>query len=243
MPAEAMPAQAPAAALLEARAISRRFHGSRWFGARAGFLALDRVSLAAYTHRTLAITGPSGAGKTTLARCLAGLDPPDSGAVFYRGAELGSLSRAARLRFRGETAFVPQHAAASFSPRFTVAQALEEPLRIHRRGTPAERRERCREVLALTALPDSLLPEPCSNLSGGQRTRLALARAVILSPCLLILDEPLTGLDAPLRAQIVNLLLNLQTRLGAGYVWIEHDRSIVSWLACESVELTAGRSR
>jgi ABC-type dipeptide/oligopeptide/nickel transport system ATPase subunit len=192
----------------------------------AGTAALKDVSFSLDTGCALAIVGPSGSGKTTLARCLAHLETPTSGEFRFRGAPI-----AIQLIF--------QQPAASLNPRFTAAQIVEEPLVIQRRA-PAERRERALRAIQQVGLSAAGLDRPSRRFSGGEQQRLAIARALVVEPKLLILDESLTGLDVDLQAQIVTLLRGLQSGLGIAYILISHDLALAATLAHEIAVLDRG---
>jgi len=195
-----------------------------------GYRVVHDVSLRLNRGGTLALVGSSGAGKSTLARCLAGLERPDAGVVFLHGAP----QQAASIQL------IPQQPAASLNPRFTVEQAIEEPLRIQGRGTAAQRRAEVHRWMEIAGLPAAAAPVRTSFLSGGESQRVAIARALIVEPELLILDESLSALDLSVRAQIGQLLLSLRQSRGLSYILVTHDLDLAAQLAEEIAVMDAG---
>jgi peptide/nickel transport system ATP-binding protein len=183
--------------------------------------ALRGVDLRLAPGETLGLVGESGCGKSTLARVLLGLEPADGGTIHIDGvgADPRTLRRTAQIVF--------QDPYASLNPRHTIAQAIAEPLRIHRLARRAEIPERVAELLDLVGLDATMASRLPRDFSGGQRQRIALARALAVRPSLLVLDEPVSALDVSLQAQIVNLLKDLQTRLGISYLFVAHDIAVV----------------
>jgi ABC-type glutathione transport system ATPase component len=215
----------PAEPLLRVNGLSKTYFQRRWLRrpAPAAF-ALTGVSFDLERGRTLALIGPSGSGKSTLARCLAQFETPTGGEILFEGHPLSpQCRRAIQLIF--------QQPAASLNPRFTAAEIVEEPLVIERRGTPAERRERAASALALTGIARASLRKRAHEFSGGERQRLAIARALVVEPKLLILDESFNGLDPTLAGQVTALLRALQGVLGIAYILISHDLSLAGELA------------
>ena len=187
--------------------------------------ALDGVDLSIAPGSTTALVGQSGSGKSTLARCLARLEQPDAGEI---------ISPA------GGVQLVFQDAAGSLNPRMRAAEIVAEPLAI--RGCPrAERRRRALELMAQCGLPPDSAERLPLEFSGGQRQRLAIARALTLEPALLILDEALTGLDLSIQAQILNLLADLQDARGLTYLHITHDLSLALRMAGQIAVMHRGR--
>ena len=207
----------------EARGLSKSF---------AGRTAVRDVSFRLDQGRTLALVGSSGAGKSTLARCLALFETPDCGEVRINGR--------APERARGDIQLILQQPAASLNPRFTVEQALEEPLRIQRRGTAAARRQSVLRWMEIVGLPAAAAGLRTRALSGGESQRLAIARALILEPKLLILDESLSGLDLSVRAQVATLLLDLRRQRSLTCILISHDLALAAQLADEIAVMDAG---
>ena len=199
----------------------------------AGRTVLDNVSFSIDRGRTLAVVGPSGSGKTTLARCLARTDRPDSGSIALHGRDLRTFPRTA-------IQLIPQQPAASLNPRFTAAEIVAEPLLIQKRGDRRERRRRARAAMQAVGLDPGAEERYAMAFSGGERQRLALARALTLEPEILILDESLASLDLSIQAQIANLLLELQERLGIACILISHDLAAMARIAPEIAVLAEG---
>ena len=215
--------------LLTVRKLSKTYARRLWWGGMGPRVAaLDRVSFTLDAGSTLAVVGPSGSGKSTLARCLAGLDSPTEGEVVFNGDRL-------------EIQLIPQQPAASLNPRFTAAAIIEEPLVIQRRGTPASRRQKVASALELVGLAPDEMDKRSDRFSGGEKQRLAIARALMVEPKLFILDESLTGLDAGLQAQIAALLKELQSRLGVAFILISHDLDLAAAMADEIAVMERGR--
>jgi len=190
--------------LLAVRGVSKTF----------GRAAVVRdVSFTLDAGRSMAIVGPSGSGKTTLARCIAGREKPTSGEV----------------RCTGTPQLIAQQPASTLNPRFTAAEVVEEPLVIH--GVGQERRQMAIDAMRLVGLPDAGIDRCSQEFSGGEKQRMAIARAMVVRPQLIVLDESLTGLDPALQAQMTELLLDLQRRIGVAYILITHDLALASAMA------------
>ncbi|HLI31986.1 MAG TPA: ABC transporter ATP-binding protein [Solirubrobacteraceae bacterium] len=227
--------------LLEARELCKRFGARRRLLALparargAGVLAVDHLSLALSPGESLALVGESGCGKSTTARLLLGLLAPSAGAVRFDGRPLSALDRAERLAFRRSVQIVFQDPYASLNPRRSIGSAIAEPLALH--GicpTRAQRRARVEELLSSVGLAADLYDRLPDELSGGQRRRVGIARALALSPQLLIADEPTVGLDLSVQAQVLSLLAQQSAQRGLGLLVISHDLAAVSHL-CERV--------
>ena len=227
----ARPAAPPAAAepLLEVRDLAVEFpirDGVLRGGVPVLSRAVDGVSLAVTEGETLGIVGQSGCGKTTLARCLVGLEHPTEGTVRFRGLDLTSHNRGQLRAMRRQVQMVFQDPHSSLNPRKRIEQIVGAPLR--RLGTSrAETAERVRELIHQVGLDPSHLDRYPHEFSGGQRQRIGIARALAVQPRLIVLDEPVSALDVSVQAQIVNLLDDLQEQLGVSYVFVGHDLGIV----------------
>ena len=186
--------------------------------------------------------GESGCGKSTLAKVLVGLQPPTSGTVSFRGRDLWALKESERRAAIGSSVgMIFQDPSTALNRRLPISQVLRDPLDVHRRGTPAQRDARVRELLDLVGLPASAADALPSQLSGGQRQRVAIARALALEPELLIADEPTSALDVSVRAQILNLLLDLKERLGLALVFVSHDIQTVRRMSDRVITMYLGR--
>ncbi|UJR52985.1 ATP-binding cassette domain-containing protein [Dickeya zeae] len=213
---------------LELCALSRVFRLNRGMFSPPGEIrAVDNVSLRIRRGETLGLVGESGCGKSTLAKMLLGLLPPTSGNVLIEGREIDAGDRR-ELACRMQPIF--QDPYSSLNPRRTVADIVEVALRLHHIGTPAERKQRVREMLDRVGMPERTHGQYPGQLSGGQRQRVAIARALILQPAILICDEPTSALDVSVQAQILNLLLMLKKELGLTYLFISHNLSVVEYL-------------
>jgi peptide/nickel transport system ATP-binding protein len=203
--------------------------------------ALDGLGLTIRRGATLALAGESGAGKSTLARCLALLEAPTSGEIRYQGRDLLRLSKAERFAAHREIQLIFQNPASALNPRMTAIEIVTEPLVIQRMGDAGERRERALRLMDQVGLPPEAEEKRPLEFSGGQRQRLAIARALALEPKLVILDEALSNLDLANQEMIVRLLGNLQERHGLTYVHVCHDLRLASQLADEVAVMHAGQ--
>jgi peptide/nickel transport system ATP-binding protein len=220
--------------LLRVRDLRRRYARGGWLARnRSQVEALRGVDLEVRADSVLALIGASGSGKSTLARCLACLEKPDSGEIWFAGRNLVSLGEDELIPFRRQIQLIFQDPATSLNPRLNALEIVSEPLRVARLGRRRERQERALELMELVGLSADWAHRLPFEFSGGQRRRLALARALALEPKLLILDEALTGLDLSVQAQVANLLLELQAARALTYLCISHDLSLVTHLADE----------
>ena len=203
--------------------------------------AVDGVSFELAAGEVLALVGESGSGKTTTGRCVLRLIEPTSGQVRFRDMDVLSLSprelRAARRHFQ----IVFQDPYSSLDPRMRVGASVEEPLRIHRIGSKSEREARVAELFELVGLDPGAARKFPHEFSGGQRQRIGLARALALEPSLVVADEPVSALDVSVQAQVVNLLLDLQQRLGLTYLFIAHDLRLVREVCTRVAVMYRGR--
>ncbi|MEV4114948.1 ABC transporter ATP-binding protein [Nonomuraea sp. NPDC049695] len=213
-----------------------------------GLLSRDRVyaltgaDLTVSPGETVGVVGESGCGKSTLAKVLVGLQRPTQGTVTFRGKDLWSLKEPERRALIGSSiGMIFQDPSTALNRRLPVRQILRDPLNVHRRGTPAERDARVRELIDLVGLPSSVADALPSQLSGGQRQRVAVARALALEPELVVADEPTSALDVSVRAQILNLLLDLKERLGLALVFVSHDIQTVRRMSDRVITMYLGR--
>ncbi len=220
-------------ALLEAVDVVKHFpvRGSLWRSSRRLVRAVDGVTFAIPPGQTLGVVGESGCGKSTTAKLILRLETPTAGALRFEGQDIQSLDPAGLRRYRSSVQAVFQDPYASLNPRMRVRAIIGEPLATN---TPLPAREIRKRVLALLELVG--LPERAHDLfphefSGGQRQRIAIARALALEPKLVVLDEPVSALDVSIRAQVLNLLADLQRRLGVAYFFIAHDLAAVAHMS------------
>jgi len=203
--------------------------------------ALDGVSFSILPRTTLALVGESGSGKSTLALCIACLERPTSGSIFFDGVDVTALSENDHRNIRPQIQLVFQDPASSLNPRWTALEIISEPLVVQRRFTKPEHADKVFRLLDLVALPRKLAARRSGELSGGQKQRVAIARALALEPKLIILDEALSALDCSVQAQIANLLLELQFSLGLTYLFITHDFAMAAHLADQIAVMDSGR--
>jgi oligopeptide/dipeptide ABC transporter ATP-binding protein len=193
--------------------------------------ALNGVSFRQARRETIGIVGESGCGKSTLARAVLRLIEPTSGRVRFEGIDLGALSARELRRRRRDLQIVFQDPYASLDPRMRIGALLEEPLLIHGLGDRAARRRRLAELLDLVGLPRDAAARYPHEFSGGQRQRVGIARALAVSPKLVIADEPVSALDVSIRSQILNLLVDLRERLALSYLFISHDLAVIRYIS------------
>jgi ABC-type oligopeptide transport system ATPase subunit len=224
---------------LELRQVSKRFAARG--GQLTGQLAVDRVDLTLPRNKVVALVGESGSGKTTTGLLALRLLGSTGGQILLDGADITALGQKALKPFRRQMQVVFQDSYASLDPMMTLGEIIAEPLGIHALLAPAERRDRARLWLEKVGLDGSYATRYPHELSGGQRQRVAVARALILGASVLVADEPTSALDVSVKAQIVNLLQDLQADMGLSILFISHDLSVVRSLADEVVVMLRGR--
>ncbi|HUY83473.1 MAG TPA: oligopeptide/dipeptide ABC transporter ATP-binding protein [Steroidobacteraceae bacterium] len=237
-----MNAAAGDAPLLEARSLRVEYSVARERFAGGRFTALEDVSFALQEGETLGLVGESGSGKSTLARALLRLVPVAGGQVLWRGENLLELGRRALRERRRGLQIVFQNPVASLDPRMTIGEILAEPLRIFERAlTRGERRGRIERMLERVGLEARTMQRYPHEFSGGQCQRIAIARAMMCSPRLLICDEPVSSLDVSIQGQIVNLLADLQREAGMAMLFISHNLAVVRQLSHRVLVMFRGR--
>jgi peptide/nickel transport system ATP-binding protein len=227
--------------LLKVENLVKRYTKRSLAGAREELLALDSVSFTIFPGTTLAVVGESGSGKSTLAACLACLESPTAGNIWFAGKEIANLEGHARRQIRTQVQLIFQDPGSSLNPRWNVLEILAEPMILQRKSSREEVNRRAVSLLERVGLSPGIVERLATELSGGQRQRLAIARALALEPRLLILDEALSALDCSIQAQIANLLMELQSSLGMTYLFITHDLAMAAHLADEIAVMDRGR--
>ncbi|MGS2808121.1 dipeptide ABC transporter ATP-binding protein [Nocardia sp. MW-W600-9] len=228
--------------VLEVRNLTKAFkiRGKRpWQSTEFG--AVDDVSFSVDRGTTTAIVGESGSGKSTIAQMVLGLLEPTAGTVVFDGKDVATLDVKGAFAFRRRVQPIFQNPYGSLDPMYSIFRTIEEPLRVHKVGTSAEREKVVRDLLDKVSLPSSVLRRYPNELSGGQRQRVAIARALALSPELVVCDEAVSALDVLVQAQILTLLNDLQAELGLTYLFITHDLAVVRQIADIVLVMRAGK--
>ena len=229
--------------LLVVRNLSKQFVVGRTILGRttSAVRAVDDVSFDLVAGETLALVGESGCGKSTVGRLVLHLIEPSAGTVVFDSRDLSTLPPADLRKFRSAAQLVFQDPYASLNPRMTVAATLAEPLMLHTDLTAGDRRGRVAELLATVGLKPEHAARFPHEFSGGQRQRIAIARALAAGPKLIVCDEPVSALDVSIRAQILNLLKDLQQRLGLAYLFISHDLGVIRHIGTRVAVMYLGR--
>jgi oligopeptide transport system ATP-binding protein len=202
--------------------------------------AVDGVSFSIPAGKTLGLVGESGSGKSTTGYCILQLLKPTSGSVRFMGTELTELKREELRKTRQEMQIVFQDPYSSLDPRMTVGRIVAEPLEVHSIGTRRGRAERVRSLLEVVGFNPNFTNRYPHEFSGGQRQRIGIARALALSPKLIVCDEPVSALDVSIQAQILNLLKDLQRDFGLTYLFISHDLGVVRTMSDEIAVMNKG---
>ena len=211
----------------------------KYFPVHRGFLqrvvgwikAVDGVDLGLSAGKTLGLVGESGCGKSTLARLILKLIEPDAGKILFQGNDITELSRSEMQSYRRRMQIIFQDPFGSLNPRMTVGQSIAEGLRTIQMGGREQRQIRVAELLEMVGIPAWAAQRYPHEFSGGQRQRVGIARALSVEPELIICDEPISALDVSIQAQILNLLQDLQKRLGLSYLFIAHDLNVVEYVS------------
>lgn len=237
-PTASAPAAAGSQPALALEHLTKDFAQAR---GRGLFRAVDDLSLVVPRGATTGLVGESGSGKTTTGRIALRLDEPTSGRVLIDGDDVSTWHGEQLRQLRRRVQVVQQNPYAALNPKFTIGQVIAEPLASFGLASRAQRRARALELLDQVALPASVVERHPSELSGGQRQRVAIARALSIEPELIVLDEPVSALDVTVQAQILDLLIDLQQRLGLSYLFISHDLAVVRDIAHEVSVIRRGR--
>jgi len=225
--------------LLQVEDLVVRYGGGGLFKRKAPFEALGGIDFSLQRGEAFAVVGESGAGKTTAARCIVGLERPSRGRVLFAGEELGSKRTLAQRR---AIQMVFQDPYSSLNPRMTVGAVLTELLQFNRIAPDrAAARDRAAELLAMVGLPEKALEQRPSAFSGGQRQRIGIARALAVEPTLLVADEPVSALDVSIQAAVLLLLKRLQRELGLTLLFVSHDLAVVHQLCDRVAVMSDGR--
>ncbi len=203
--------------------------------------AVTDVSLEIKPGEVLGIVGESGCGKSTLGRTLLRLIEPNGGRILFEGKDITALSRGALKPFRRDMQVIFQDPFGSLNPRHSVGAIIAEPLKVHGIGNRASRQARVAELLSLVGLPEDAASRYPHEFSGGQRQRIAIARALALNPKLLIADEAVSALDVSIQSQIINLIAELQEKLGLAIIFISHDLSVIRHVSDRIAVMYLGR--
>lgn len=227
--------------LVDVRDLTKHFAALTATGSRGVLRAVDGVSFSIEQGETLGLVGESGCGKTTVGRTISRLYEPTRGQMMFGGVDLFKLSEASVLPYRRSIQMIFQDPYASLNPRMTVGDIIGEPLDIHRLARGRQRTDRIYELLDLVGLSKEHANRYPHEFSGGQRQRIGVARSLAVEPNFIICDEPISALDVSIQAQVVNMLEDLQNRLGLTYLFIAHDLSMVKHISNRVAVMYLGR--
>ena len=224
--------------VLRARDLKKHFAVRRGFLQRSGSAvrAVDGVDLTIMPHQTLGLVGESGCGKSTVARLILRLLQPDGGRIWFGDQEITQYKEHEFKPMRKNIQMIFQDPYSSLNPRMTVAQSIAEGVRISGIRDKTAQRRRIERLLDMVGMPTATADRYPHEFSGGQRQRVGIARALSVSPQLILCDEPISALDVSIQAQIINLLKDLQAELGLSYLFISHDLNVVSYI-CDHVSV------
>ncbi len=212
------------------------------FSRRHGVVrAVDGISFDVREREVFGLVGESGCGKSSLGRILLRLEEPTAGQIYFQENNLGAFDKIRLKQFRREAQIIYQDPYSALNPRKKIGQLIQEPLDIHKIGTPKARQERVAWLLEKVGLPPEYAKRYPHQFSGGQRQRIVVARALALNPRLLLADEPVSALDVSIQAQVINLLMDLREELGLTYIFISHDLSVIEHICDEVAVMYLGR--
>jgi oligopeptide transport system ATP-binding protein len=212
-----------------------------FFSGREQVYAVDGVSFEIRRGETLSLVGESGCGKTTTGKVILRLIEPTAGAIWLKGINIIALNGKELRRMRKEMQIVFQDPFSSLNPRMTVAQIIVEALTIHRLASGKEKKEKAAQALEMVGIGSESLNRYPHEFSGGQRQRIGIARALAVSPMVIIADEPISALDVSIQAQMINLLESLQERMELTYLFISHDLNVVAHISDEVAVMYLGK--
>ena len=196
--------------------------------------AVDRINLSIYEGETIGVVGESGCGKSTLGRSILRLIDPTSGQVLYKGDDITKYNKEQMRQMRKKMQLIFQDPYASLNPRMTVLELIKAPLDAFGMGSNEERIQKGKEIMELVGMPENMMNRYPHEFSGGQRQRIVIARALVLNPRFVVCDEPVSALDVSVRAQVLNLMMDLQKELDLTYLFISHDLSVVRYI-CDRI--------
>lgn len=234
---------------METGALVRTENIKKYYPLRKGLLAkskghvkaVDGVSIRIAEQEILGLVGESGCGKTTLGRVILHLETPTDGSIFFDGQNVSALEKEALRHLREKMQIIFQDPFSSLNPRYTVSQLIREPLIIHNQGDSSSQKERVLTLIKEVGLKEEQLHRYPHQFSGGQRQRIGVARALALKPKFVVCDEPVSALDVSIQAQVMNLLQELQQKLGLTYLFISHDLTVVRHLCHRIAVMYLGR--
>jgi oligopeptide/dipeptide ABC transporter ATP-binding protein len=207
----------------------------------ADIKAVDDISFEINKNETLGLVGESGCGKTTTGRCVLRLYQPTSGSIIFSGIDISNVPESKIKNHRRDMGVIWQDPYGSLNPRQSAGTIVSDPLKVHHMATGSELKDRATELFKLVGLDPSMKDRVPHEFSGGQRQRIGIARALACSPSLIICDEPISALDVSIQAQIINLLEELQEKLGLTYLFIAHDLAVVQHISDRVVVMYLGR--